>query len=276
MRGFIAGVLVVIGLVLVPLGVIGVWMERRVLPSDAFADLALEVLREEPVTEAFANRFLDELEQRVPQLSAGRFVLEPAVKQAIGTSQFETVFGLSVRDMHEQLIQGDNELTLNLDAMLPIVRDLVAQVSSDVADQIPSSVGLSAITVVREDQVPQLWLGVKVTRQAAWIFPLLMLVAFVGAVLVASKREYVLMVCGFGTAFVCLVMGLVLRTGRDFLSDYVGSVVDLRAFNAGYDVVVGSVIGQALLIGIVGLLAGVGGVVWLVVKRTNAKPPAWA
>ena len=268
MRGFVAGALVLVGLVLVPFATVGIWMQRQILPTDAFADLATEVVQDDAVSDALANRFLDELENREPQLALGRVVLEPAVKQAIGTPQFEQIFRVAVSDMHDQLLRGDDQLSLDLDALLPVVKSFAAQVDDSIADQIPTSAGLPAITVVRKDQVPQLWFGVQVTREASWVFPVLMVVALAGAVVIAEKRALVLIFAGFGVAFVCLVIGLALRTGRDFLSDYVGSIVDVRAFNAGYDIVTDSLVNQTLLLGLAGLAAGVAGVVWLLVGRS--------
>ncbi len=262
-RNLVAGVLLVLGLALVPFAAVGIWTQREILPTDGFTDLATEIVQDDAVSDALATRFLDELENREPRLALGRFVLEPAVKQAIQTPQFEQIFRGAVGGMHEQLLAGDDELTLDLDGLLPVVRDLVAQVDSSIADQIPTSAGLPAITVVQEDQVPQLWFGVEVTREASWVFPLLMAVAFAGAVVVGERRPLLLIIAGFGTALICLVLGVALRSGRDLLSDYVGSVVDVRAFDAGYDIVTESVVDQALLLGLVGLVAGIAGVVWL-------------
>jgi hypothetical protein len=266
--------LVVLGLLLVPFATVGIWMQRQIIPTDAFSDLSLEVVRAEPVTDALANRFLDELEAREPRLGLARFVLEPAVKEAIGTPQFEQIFRVSVGDMHEQLLRGDDQLTLNLEALLPIVKGLVAEVNTDVANQIPTTVGLQPITVVQKSNVPQLWFGVEVTREASWIFPVLMVIALAGAVLVASNRPLTLIVAGFGAAFVCLVVGLALRTARDALSDFVGDEVDELAFNAGYDIITDSLVNQTLLIGLFGLVAGIAGVVWMVAGQRRPRRPS--
>ena len=276
MRAFVAGVLVVLGFVLVPFATVGIWLQREILPTDEFTDLATEVVQTEAVRAALSNRFLDELQDREPRLALGRIVLEPAVEEAFATGQFEQVFRAAVSDLHEQLLRGDDQLSLDLDAMLPIVKDLVAQVSSTVADQIPSSAGLPAFTVVRKDDVPQLWFVVEVTRRASWVFPILMVLALAAAVLVATKRAITLIVCGTGVAVICLVIGLALRTGRGVLSDFVGSVIDERAFNAGYDVVTDSLVSQTLLLGLVGVAAGIAGVVWLLVGRSAAKQSSWA
>jgi hypothetical protein len=275
-RTFVAAILVLLGFVLVPFATFGIWMQREILPTEQFNDLAVEIVQHDAVRDAFADRFLDELQEREPRLALGRFVLEPAVKEAIGTGQFEQVFRAAVGDVHDQLVRGDDQLSLNLDAMLPIVKDLVAQVDTSVANQIPTSVGLPAITVVRKADVPQLWFVVQATRRASWVFPILMVVALAGAVVIATKRSITLIVCGAGVGVICIVIGLGLRAGRGVLSSFVGSAVDERAFNAGYDIVTDSLVRQTLLLGLVGVAAGIAGVVWLLVGRSSSRQRSWA
>jgi hypothetical protein len=276
MRGFIAGVLVVIGFVLVPFATVGVWTQRELLDTEAFTDLATDVLRQEPVRAALAHRLVDELVQREPQLALGRIVLEPVMRQVIGSSQFEQIFRLSVADMHAQLERGQDPLELNLDAMLPIVRDLVSHVDSGLANRIPSEAGLPSITVVRKDQVPQLWFAVQVTRRAAWVFPVLMLLAFGAAIAIARQHARTLVVVGFGTAVVCLLLVLALRSGRDMLADVAGPEVDLAAFDSAYDVVTDTLVTQTLVLGGLGIVGGVVGVVLLLRRSGGTRPSAWA
>ena len=45
LRGFVAGVLLTAGLVLVPLGDLGVWTRRELLSTSGFARLSTQVLR---------------------------------------------------------------------------------------------------------------------------------------------------------------------------------------------------------------------------------------
>jgi hypothetical protein len=272
-RTYVAGLLVLLGLALVPFATFGIWMQRDILPTEQFNDLATEIVQHNAVRDAFADRFLDELQVREPRLALGRIVLEPAVKEAIGTAQFEQVFRAAVGDVHDQLVRGDDQLSLNLDAMLPIVKDLVAQVNTTIANQIPTSAGLPAITVVRKADVPELWFAVQATRQASWVFPILMVVAFVGAVVIATNRAITRVVCGAGVAVFCIVIGLGLRAGRGVRSPVVGSAVDERAFNAGYDIVTDSLVRQTLLVGLVGAIVGVAGVVWLLVGRSSSRQP---
>jgi len=276
MRGFIAGLLVLVGLVLVPFADFGIWTRRQLLSTDAFTDLATDVVQQDAVQAALASRIADELGARDSRLRLGRAVLEPAVVQALDTPQFEQVFRLAVGSTHAQLERGDDQLTLNLDGVLPIVRDHVAPVDSGVASRIPDSGLLPTFTVLRKDQVPQLWFALEVTRQASWAFPVMMLVAFATAVLVASQRAGTLIAVGGGTAFVCLLLALALKSGRSILSDVVGPQVDIDAFNAGYGVVTDSLVTQTVVFALLGVLTAAVGVGLIVWRRSNARPSGWA
>ena len=276
MRGLIAGLLLLVGLALVPLANIGVWTRRELLPSHSFTDLATQVVEKDAVKNALAARLVDELVARESRLRFGRFLLEPAVREVLDTDQFRTVFRTAVAATHDQLERGDDQLSLELDALMPIVRNLVAQVDAGLASRLPESIGLPSIEIVSREQVPQLWLGVEVTREASWVFPVLMVLALAGAVVVAERRALMLMIAGFGVAFVCLVMVLALRTGRDLLSDVVGPQVDVEAFDAGYDMVTESLVVQTLVFGVGGLVAAAVGVVLVVRSRRNVRPSGWA
>jgi hypothetical protein len=275
MRGFVAGLLLFVGFVLVPFATLGIWTRRELLPTDAFTDLATDVVQQDAVQAALASRLADELIARQPQLRLGRVVLEPATVRALDTPQFEAIFRTAVGSTHEQLVRGDDQLTLDLNAMVPIVRDFVAGVDQGVASLIPDS-GLPAFTIVRKSEVPQLWFGVDVTRRASWVFPLLMVIALAAAIAVAKQHALVLVIAGFGVAFMCLMVVLALRVGRDQLSDVVGPEVDISAFNAGWEVVTDALVTQTFVLGAVGIVAAGVGVALMVRRDSGTRPTEWA
>jgi hypothetical protein len=276
MRGFVAGVLIVVGLLLVPLADLGLWTQREVLSTSEFTALSTEVLDQQEVRDALANRLADELVTQVPQLGVGRFVLVPALGQALGTTQFEGIFERAVADMHAQLERGDDQLTLNLDAILPLVREIVANVDSGLASRIPQETGLAKITVVTKDNAPHLWLGVDIARSASWVVPLLALLCLALGVAVASNRALALVLAGLGLTAVALLVVVALKVGREPLSNVAGPEVDVNAFNAGYDVVTESLVVQTAVLGLVGLVVALIGIVLSVVRRNKASPAAWA
>ena len=61
MRTFFAGLLLTVGILLLPLADIGVWVQRQLVPTDAFLDMTSEVLDEPEVQQALAERITEEL-----------------------------------------------------------------------------------------------------------------------------------------------------------------------------------------------------------------------
>jgi hypothetical protein len=275
MRGLVAGLLLLVGLLLVPFASFGIWTQRELLPTDAFTDVATEVVQQDAVQAALASRLSDELIARQPRLRLGRVVLEPATVRALDTPQFEAIFRAAVTSTHEQLVRGDDQLTLDLNAMIPIVRDFVAGVDQGVANLIPDSLGLPAFTVVRKSEPPAL---VRGRCDAPGV------VGVPGAHgdrtwrgdCRRKQRALTLVIAGFGVAFVCLLVVLALRVGRDMLSDVVGPEVDVSAFNAGYEVVTDALVTQTFVLGALGIVAAGVGVVLMVRRGSGTRPVQWA
>ena len=269
-RSVFAGVLILIGLLLLPFGNLGVWVQRQVLDSSAFTEVALDVVDEPAVRTALVQRIVDELIAAEPRLGVARVVLEPGVSQLLRTDAFQAVFATVVGEMHTQLEQGGDELALNLAPILPLVRDAVARIDRGVAEQIPDADALPSITVVTRDDAPELWEGVQITREASWAFPVLALIALAGAVAVANRRARMLVGLGVAVALLAFVQILVMRLGRDLLSDVAGPGVSPGAFNQGYDVVTGSFVVQAAVLALIALVAAIVGVAWMLRRPRDA------
>lgn len=272
LRGVVAGLLLVVGLLLVPLGNLGIWVQRQALDSTAFTELALDVVEEPAVRSALSARLVDELIRAEPRLGAARVVLEPGVAQLLRTDAFQTVFATSVGQMHDQLKQGADELSLDLDPVLPLVRDAVARIDSGVANQIPQADVLPSITVVTRDDAPAVWEGVQITREASWAFPVLMALVLIGAIAVANRRVRMLVTVGFGVALLAFVQVLVARLGRELLSDVAGPNVSKGAFTRGYDVVIGTFVEQTIVFGVIGLGVAAGAVAVVLVRAREVTP----
>jgi hypothetical protein len=272
MRGFLAGVLAIAGLLLLPLADLGIWTQRELLPTDAFTQLATDVLHEPDVQQALATRLTTELVNREPALAIGRPLVQRAVVEGIGTPQFSQVMQASLGDMHDQLKRGDDTLFLNLDATLPLIKGQLAQIDPRLAASVPSSQVLPSITVVKRADAPELWEGVQIVRRAALLFPALAVVLLALAIAFAQHRARMLVVVGAALAVVALLLVLVIRLGRDPLSNVVGSEVSVAAFNAGYRVVTSSFVTQTVVLGIVGMLAMGGGAIGVMQGGSTSRP----
>ncbi len=276
LRGVVAGALVLLGLVLLPLGNLGVWVQRQVLDSGAFSELALDVVDESAVRTALAERIVNELVTAEPRLGAARVVLEPGVARLLQTDAFRAVFSAAVGEMHTQLEQGADELSLNLDPILPLVRDAVARIDRGVAEQIPDGDALPSITVVTRDDAPELWEGVQITREVSWAFPILVLLALVGAVAVANVRGRLLVGIGVAVALLSFVQVLVVRLGKDLLSDVAGPNVSPGAFNRGYEVVTGTFVTQTVVLAVLGLVVAIAGAALMLRRPRGGAQADWA
>jgi hypothetical protein len=276
MRGFLAGLLVAVGLLLLPLADVAVWTQRSLLSTSGFTDLATDVLHEPAVRQALAERVADELQQRDSDLRAGRRVVVAAVREVAASQSFESVFRATTGSMHSQLERGDDQLSLNLDAALPEIRDRVARVDPTLAELVPEEGDLPSITVLERDEVPVLWEAVQIVRPAALAFPLVVIALFALAVVAARRRGVMLAVIGIGTIVVAVLIAAALRFGQDPLSDVVGSQVNIDAFDAGYDVVVGSLIRQTVVMGGLGALLGAAGLASVIWYGRNLRPTGWA
>ncbi|HEU5302529.1 MAG TPA: hypothetical protein VFW06_09870 [Acidimicrobiia bacterium] len=269
-RAVVAGLLLFVAFVLLPLGNLGLWVQRQVLDSSSLTDLALDVVDEPAVRDALSERLVDELVAAEPRLGVARIVLEPGVSQILRTDAFRAVFSTAVDQMHTQLEQGADELSLNLNPVLPLVRDAVARISAGVAEQIPDADALPSITVVTRDDVPELWRGVQITREASWAFPALVLFAMVGAVAVARRRARMLVTIGVGLVLISFVQILVVRLGREVLSDVAGPDVSVGAFTRGYELVTGTLVTQTIVVAVVGVVLAIGGIAAIVLRRDAA------
>ncbi len=266
MRRVVAGLLLSLGLVLVPLGNLGIWTRRELLDTHRFTALSDEVLQQREVRNSLASAVTDALVQRQPALAPVRPLVVPSVRSVLGTTQFRLVFEAAVGQMHDQLIRGDDRLQLHLDPMLPLVRQAVARVSAPAAALIPAG-GLPFLTVVRQQDAPALWTAVEVVRKASWIVPLAALLLLVGAVVASKRRWVMLIIVGVGVVLIAGALLVGLRVGHDALSSASGSEVSKSAFDAGWHTVTDALVTQTLLLGAIGAgIAGLG-VLWGILRR---------
>jgi hypothetical protein len=275
MRGFLAGVLIALGLVVVPLGSLGIWTSRDLLHTDSFVSLANDVVQEQDVKSALADRIVEEIVTLAPRLAVTQPLVKRGTVTAIGTSAFQTVFSGAATQMHTQLERGDDELSLHLDAVLPIIRTSVAELDPRVAQLVPRT-GLPSITVVRRSDVPVLWRGVDLARTLSWVLPALALVLLAAGVLLARRRGRALVVAGVGVVVMAIVVIALLGVGRDVLSDVGGNQVSNDAFDAAWNAATRPFIIQTLLLALVGGLAAVGGAFVISRTRRNERPSGWA
>lgn len=275
MRKLLAGFLAAVALLVVPLGDLGLWTRRELLNSDAFTSTASDVVQQPDVRGVLADRLVEEIVRQEPRLASSTSIVRPAIVTLIGTKAFQTVFSVAVREMHAQLERRDDQLTLQLNGALPLVRDTVTELDARAGALVPQS-GLPVITVVQKKDAKGLWAGVRVADQLSWALPLLMLGLLAAAVALSRRRATMLIVLGVGVAVDAMIVVLLLRTGRGALSNDAGSPVSDAAFNSAWDTITGSLVTQTIVLGVLGLLAVGAGVMWHARETGNQRSTIYA
>jgi hypothetical protein len=275
MRSSAAGLLALVGLLLVPLADVGLWTQRQLLPTESFTDLSVEVLHQPEVGDALAVRLTDEIDTHVDLSADTRAIVESAVRSAVATPEFEQVFRVAVGSMHEQLERGDDQLALDFDPALPAIKTAVARFDQNAADQIPDT-GLPAITVLRESEVPAVWQAVDVARRAALVFPIAAVLVLAVAVLMSWRRAQLVIMIGVGLVVLAVALALLVGVGRDLLSDVIGDDTRQAAFTAGYNTVTESFVTQTAALAAIGVFVGGSGIAMLWRQRRNRRPIGWA
>jgi len=268
--------LVAFALLAVPLGDLGLWTRREVLDSASFETLANKVVQQPDVRDSLADAVTAKIVGQEPRLATQQSVIRTAVGTLVGTQPFQVVFEHAVSGMHDQLTSGADQLSLQLDPLLPLVRTEVGKVSNpNVANLVPLS-GLPSVTVVQKKDMKALWVAVGLARRASWILPLLSLALLAAALGVAKNRRAVLIVLGAGLAVVSVALVLLLKVGRGLLSNAVGSQVTKSAFDSAWDTITSSLVTQTIIIGVVGLAAVGAGVLWRRHDVQGRRPTGWA
>jgi hypothetical protein len=157
--------------------------------------------------------------------------------------------------LHRQLLAGDDQLTLDLRAVLPLIREELGSVDRRLASLVPD-VALGGIVVADRADAPALWDGVDVAQRAWWIVPLVAVVLLGAAITVANRHITMTALAGGGIAFASLFMLVALAIARASLSG-VTSGADQRLVRGVWDAVVDSLQAQTLVVMALGILLAV-------------------
>ncbi len=273
MRGFLVGLVVVLGIVLLPLADLAVWVERELLDTASFTRLADDVLDEPDVRIALADQVARRLVERFPDLRGSEVDLRRSAALVAKSDAFRVVFDDAVGRMHGQLVDREDRLSLDLDAMVPLVRD---RLPPDVAARIPRPAGLADLEVVRRDDLPLLWNGVRVAQRAAIVFPIVSIVLLAAAILLARRRGVTTAIIGGAAAVVLLAVVVLMQFGRSVLESFSGDEVQRRAFDAAAGTVAGSFVRQTVLLAGGALVVAGIGIVSTFVFRATERSSEWA
>jgi len=225
-RPVAATVLAVVGSIALFLGALSAWAAPTLFDSTKFAARARVALDESPALREVVARTLvvSVVERSRPDLIAFRPVLISGAETVVRTDAFGDVFEVAVRNAHELFSQDsdDNAVVRANDALLLLI-DTVRKVAPQVADEIPTNIE-PALLRFRDASVEHtFWRAADRVERFAWLLPLLGVLAWAGAFLLARDRRTKLVQLGI----VLTVGGVVLLAGLRIGERVVASHFDL-------------------------------------------------
>jgi hypothetical protein len=235
-----AGVLVVVASLLLPIGLVTVWLREQVLDTDAFVRTAGQVARDPALQRDVADKVSDALIEQLDVDStvqgAARSVLPDALQglaaplaagtdatirrasaEVVASSRFEDLWEVAVRRAHENALlvaEGDpvagvetqdGRIAVNLD---PMVDAVVAQLPGPIAALIPPVTTGDDIVFFRSSELASAQPVVRGVEDGWWAIPVVCLALFATAIAIAARRRRALLAVG---------VGLVLSSGLTFL-----------------------------------------------------------
>ena len=308
-RTIASWVLVVLACLLAVLSVVVVYARNELLNTDTFVSTVAPLAKDPAVQTAVATRVSENLvartdvEQRIKNAlppKAG-FLATPisgAVQTAtyqitlklVQSQQFQHLWELALRQSHEQVdnlllgnkvgaLQSTNgKVTVDLSQVEAAAKQQLAAHGLTVFDKVPSYSG-SPLVLFQSDQLAKLQRWVRFLNHLALLLPILSLLVFAGAVLLAKDRRRGLVHAAAGLAVSMAVLLIGANVGRNQYLASIGPHQSKPATTAVIDTVDASLLDSvrtilvvAAVVALVAFVVGLGPVRRWWADRTT---PAW-
>ncbi|MFF5502869.1 hypothetical protein [Streptomyces roseolus] len=274
LRSFFSGLLVVIGCVLVPLGLVAAWTADLLGDTDRYVRTVQPLASDPDVQAAVANRATDAVMDHIdlPALledvapdqrplvekalgklggsleGALRSFVHDRAQDVVASPAFETIWTDANRTIHTSL---DRALTGDQDGAVKIETDAVtidlAPVVEGVKERLVDS-GLTAagkipevhtdFTVLRSDDIGKAKTGFALLQTLGVWLPVIAVLFLAGGVLLAVRRRRTLVAAALGLAVAAVVLGIALTVFRTVYLNALPASVSPAAAGSVYDTLI--------------------------------------
>lgn len=302
-RSVVAVILVVLGCLLAPAALAGVWLHVDVLDVDGWVDTITPVADEPAVQEAVADLLSEQISGAldsgwtIPGLPDELNILPGSLTvpglpdltheltlQAVSSSLFRSVWAAANRSAHTFLLDavenpGDLEqieagpVGLDLGDITRNVTDLLAASGVSLPDVLPQSLTSGDVSMFVSRPLAKVASAVRALDLLYWLLPLVTVALLAGSLLVASRRSVILVCLGVGLELTMAALEAgVAWAGSYYLDTADEAGISHEASAALWRVVTSDIrLWGWVLLG-VGLVVALAGAVLLLVTWRSAAP----
>src|SRR5262245_55322103 len=93
----------ILGIILTPLAILGLWTQVVLLDTNRFVNLSDDLLDRQDVRDALGAEIAKQIVDEVPQASVVQGQLASGITTIAGTEEFHVVFRQAMAELHDQL-----------------------------------------------------------------------------------------------------------------------------------------------------------------------------
>jgi hypothetical protein len=284
-------VLVILGCVLAPIALLGVWAKTTLLETDGYVDTVAPLATDQAIIDAGANRITErfmaatDIQERLTEALPARAqkaapamtaaiqqVVHDGAERILESDQFATVWEEANRRAHAQVVavltgneQGrvkveNGQVTLDLSSVAERVRTRVQSLGLDV-DVTNDRRFNPEIVLFEADWLKSAQTGFDLLDTLAWVLPLVTLLLLGGGIATSVHRRKTVLHTGFGIAAGSAIVLLALNLGRGPYLDLFQRPDGRAAGEAAYDQVLDGLRLGARGVFVLGIVVAIGA--WL-------------
>ncbi|MER5707638.1 hypothetical protein [Streptomyces sp. NPDC002122] len=274
LRSFCAALLIVIGCVLTPLGIVASWTSDIVGDTDRYVQTVTPLASDPDVQAAVANRVTTAVMEHIdlnsllegvapeqrPLLEKALGKLGDSLESAVGSfvhdraqdvvasSAFQTIWVDANRAIHTSLdraLTGSDEgavkietdkVTIDLAPVIDRVKERLVDSGMTVAGKIPEI--HTDFTVLQADDIGKVKTGFSLLQLMGVWLPVISVLLVAGGVLLAGRRRRALVAGALGVAVAAVVLGVALTVFRTVYLNALPSGTSPAAAGSVYDTLV--------------------------------------
>lgn len=287
-RRLAVALLIVLGCVITAGASVTVWLKSVALNTDTFVATVGPLSRNQAVALAIGNFTVDALFEEInaeqvvadalpeeagflaaPLVGAIENFSRDVAAEVISSDVFSAIWTTAIRLAHETALSllrdegglfyiSKGEVTIDLSDLLGTVQDRLASTGLAFLEDLPISEDSGKIVVYQAAQLAQIQQALTILDRAGIILPLLALVAFGVALWVSLWRRRTLLYIGAGLSVTMALSLAILARVRSQVVAEVSSELYRTAVEAVWEIALGSLIVQNILLLVIGLAIAAG------------------